>query len=1232
MSTLSIRQQLRALMAERILVLDGAMGTMLQERKLVDADYHGERFKDHSHDLKGDGEVLVLTRPQVIADVHDAYLEAGADIIETDTFGSTRIAQEDYGLQDICYELNVEAAKLARRCTDAYSEKTPDKPRFVAGALGPTNKQLSMSPDVNDPAYRAVTWEQMVDAYVEQVRGLIDGGVHILLVETIFDTLVSKAALAACMQVMEEKGVDLPIMVSGTLSDASGRILSGQTVEAFWLSVKHANPIALGLNCGLGATEMRQYIMDLSKVIDVPLICYPNAGLPNAMAEYDEPPQKTGELLREFGEAGMLNIVGGCCGTTDRHIAKVAEAVADLPPRVPPAAPDYSQFSGLEPLSITKDSNFQMVGERTNVAGSRKFLRLIREERFSDALEVALSQVNGGANILDVNMDEGMLDSAQCMTTFLNLIATEPEISRLPIMIDSSKFEVIEAGLKCVQGKAIVNSISLKEGEEAFLDNARTVRKFGAGVVVMAFDETGQADNTLRRVEICQRAYKLLTEKAGFDPTDIIFDPNVLAVATGMEEHNDYALSFIEATREIKKACPGVLISGGISNLSFSFRGNDVVREAMNAAFLYHAIDAGLDMGIVNAGQLAVYEQIPPELLTHVEDVLLNRRPDATERLVELAETVKGKGKKREVDLSWREGTVEERISHAMVRGIDEFIVDDVKEAHAKLPRPLDVIEGPMMDAMAVVGELFGAGKMFLPQVVKSARVMKRGVAYLQPFMEDEQDGGSSQGKIVMATVKGDVHDIGKNIVAVVLRCNNYEVIDLGVMVPTDKILDTARQEGAQVVGLSGLITPSLDEMVSVAREMERREMNLPLLIGGATTSRQHTAVKIAPGYEQPIVHVQDASRVTGVVSDLLNPRRRQELDTKNRADQEKLRVLHARKRQAPSHSFAEATERRLAFDFDKADIAKPSFLGLRALRDVPLAEIAKYVDWTFFFHAWGIRGAYPALLDHPERGEAARELLAEGKALLQKLVEGAELTANASYGFWPAHADGDSLVLFADEEKTQPLARFPMLRQQTKRDGDQTCLSLVDFVAPADSGVADYVGAFAVTAGLGVDELSAKFAADGDDYNAIMVKALADRLAEAFAEMLHERARREWGYAPDEDLDNDSLIAEGYRGIRPALGYPACPDHSDKPALFELLDAGAVGMALTEHNAMTPAASVSGLYLAHPDARYFMVGAVQRDQVESYARQKGVDVAEAERWLAQNLGYEPDAVGEAAQ
>ncbi|MDJ0522727.1 MAG: methionine synthase [Planctomycetota bacterium] len=1222
-----VRRHLEQLLARRIVVLDGAMGTMVQTLDLSEADFRGERFVDHPQDLKGNNDLLVLTRPDAVRGIHDAFLEAGADIIETDTFNATSISQADYGTEEHVYEMNRRAAEIAREAAEAWSAKTPDQTRFVAGALGPTNKTLSISPDVNDPSFRDMTFDEVRESYAEQVRGLIDGGAHMLLVETIFDTLTGKAALVAVEEVQREKGTELPLLISATITDRSGRTLSGQTVEAFWISVEHARPLVVGINCALGAEEMRPHVADLAAAATTYVSCYPNAGLPNAFGGYDEAPARTAELLGEFARSGLVNLVGGCCGTTPAHVAAVAEAVRDLPPRpLPEMGERYSRFSGLEPLVIRPESNFTMVGERTNVTGSRRFARLIKEDDYTTALEVALDQVRGGANVIDVNMDEGLLDSEQAMTTFLNLVATEPDVARVPIMIDSSKWSVLEAGLKCVQGKAIVNSISLKEGEEVFLEQARRIRSYGAGVVVMAFDEEGQADTIERKVEILTRAYRLLTEKAGFDPTDIVFDPNVLAVATGIAEHDTYAMAFIEATRQLKEACPGVKISGGVSNLSFSFRGNNAVREAMHAAFLYHAIRAGMDMGIVNAGQLEIYEEIEPKLLEHVEDVLFNRREDATERLVAFAEQVKGGGRKKVVDLAWREEAVGERLKHALVQGIVDFIEEDTEEARQEHERPLDVIEGPLMDGMKIVGDLFGSGKMFLPQVVKSARVMKRAVAWLEPFMEEEKaatGGSTSQGRILLATVKGDVHDIGKNIVGVVLGCNSYEVIDLGVMVPTEVILDTALEKQVDVIGLSGLITPSLDEMVNVATEMERRGMDLPLLIGGATTSKQHTAVKIAPVFSKTTAHVLDASRVVGVVSDLLDDDRKLDFDAQNRTSQAELRRQFERGRGRPLLSFDEAVANRLAIEWKPEDVPQPAFLGRRVVEDVTLAELRKYIDWTFFFAAWELKGRYPAILDHPEKGEAARKLFEEANALLDRIEAEQLLQARGVYGFWPARSDGDDVVLFDPEEDGAEVARFPMLRSQHPSQRGAPNHSLADFVAPADAGVTDHVGAFAVTAGIGASELAAAYEAEHDDYHAILVKALADRLAEAFAEWLHLRVRREWGYEEEGEIDLEDLHRERFRGIRPAFGYPACPDHSEKPRLFELLDAPAIGMGLTEHCAMTPAASVSGLYFAHPKARYFSVGRVGRDQVEDYARRKGMEPAEVERWLASNLAYD---------
>ncbi len=1223
----SVRARLTQAAQQRILILDGAMGTMLQRHRLDEAAFRGARFLHHDHDLKGDNDLLALTQPAIVEGVHDAYFAAGADIIETNTFNSTSIAQADYGMEKAVYELNVQAARLAKSSAKRWTEKTPQRPRFVAGAIGPTNRALSLSPDVNDPGFRAVSYQQVYDTYREQTLGLIDGGCDAILLETIFDTLNAKAAIAAFQDVVEERGIDLPLMISVTITDRSGRTLSGQTLEAFWTSIRHAEPFSVGINCALGAREMRPYVEELSRSADTLVTCYPNAGLPNAFGEYDEHPDETSRLLAEFAHAGLVNIVGGCCGTTPEHIAAIARAVERVPPRkVPDGRRQFAQFAGLETLTIRPDTNFVMVGERTNVTGSRRFAKLILAGDYDAALAVALDQVRSGANVLDVNMDEGLLDSEAAMTRFLNLVASEPEICRVPIMIDSSKWSVLQAGLRCVQGKAIVNSISLKEGEADFLAKAKVVKRAGAGVVVMAFDETGQADTQARKVEICGRAYDLLTKKVGFDPRDIIFDPNILAVATGIEEHNEFAKAYLEAVGKIKQRCPGVMISGGVSNLSFSFRGNDRVREAMHSAFLFHAIKAGMDMGIVNAGQLVVYEDIDKELLEHVEDVLFNRRPDATERLVTFAARVKGDGQKKELDLTWRNNPVRDRLVYALVHGVVDFIDLDSEEARAQLPRPLDVIEGPLMDGMKVVGDLFGVGKMFLPQVVKSARVMKKAVAYLQPFMEASAAAGGgarTQGKMVIATVKGDVHDIGKNIVAVVLRCNNYEVIDLGVMVACDKILQTAIDEGANLVGLSGLITPSLDEMVHVAQEMQRRGMQQPLLIGGATTSRQHTAVKIAPQYGDTVTHVADASRVVGVVSQILDPGRKITFDDGNRREQEGLRDLHRQKIDEPLIPYRSAFEKRRRVEWRTDDIARPSFTGRKVLSDYPIADLIPIIDWTFFFAAWEVKGKYPKVFEHPEYGAAARELYDNAQVLLKRILAEKWLTARAVYGLWPAGSQGDDIVVFADETRTRELLRFPMLRQQRVIEEGRPTMSLADFVAPVDSGQLDYIGAFAVTAGIGCEAVAKRFEADLDDYNSIMVKALADRLAEAFAERLHQRVRSEWGFADERDITNDELIREDYRGIRPAFGYPACPDHSEKPKLFELLKANDIGMTLTEHFAMMPAASVSGIYFAHPEARYFTVGRIDRDQVEDYAKRKKMEKREVERWLRSNLAYD---------
>jgi 5-methyltetrahydrofolate--homocysteine methyltransferase len=1203
--------KLRELLAERILVLDGAWGTMLQGARLTPEDYRADLIPaDHPKDVTGDPDLLILTRPDVILDVHRQYLAAGADITTTNTFTATGIAQADYGLEHLVRDMNVQGARLARQAADEAFERD-GRPRFVAGSVGPLNVTLSLSPKVEDPAYRAVTFDQVKATYAEQMAALAEGGVDLFLIETIFDTLNAKAAIAAAREVAPE----IPLWISVTIVDLSGRTLSGQTVEAFWRSIERAEPLVVGVNCSLGAAEMRPHVSDLARLSNVYVASHPNAGLPNAFGGYDQTPAETGELLRGFAADGLVNLVGGCCGTSPAHIAAVAEAVRGAAPRViAPPAPT-TRFSGLEPFEIGPDTGFVMIGERTNVTGSAKFRRLIEADDHQAAVDVALEQVRGGANLLDVNMDADLLDSEQAMVTFLNLIATEPEVARIPIMIDSSKFSVLEAGLKCVQGKGVVNSISLKEGEEQFLAHARRIRDFGAGAVVMAFDEQGQADTTERKVAICGRAYDLLVAD-GFDPNDIIFDPNVLAVATGIAEHNGYAKNFIDALPLIKQRCPGARTSGGISNLSFAFRGNDVVREAMHSAFLFHAVKAGLDMGIVNAGQLAVYQDIPAELLELVEDVIFDRRPDATDRLVTFASTVTGSGAKREIDLSWREASVEERLSHALVHGIVDFIEDDTEEARQKLPRPLDVIEGPLMDGMGVVGDLFGSGKMFLPQVVKSARVMKRSVAYLLPYMEAEKEQARlegraeshrEQGKVVLATVKGDVHDIGKNIVGVVLGCNNYEVIDLGVMVPTAKILETAIAEGADAIGLSGLITPSLDEMVAVGAEMQRRGLKLPLLIGGATTSKQHTAVRIAPAYDGSTVHVLDASRVVGVVSDLLDPERAVKLDEANRDEQQRLREQHEQRHSKPLLTLAQAQANREKVDF--VDLPTPRFTGVREVAPT-IAELRAMIDWQFLFLAWELKGKYPAILQQP----VAKELFDDANTLLDQIIAQGSFQARGLYGFWPAHAEGDDIKLANG-------ASFPMLRQQTEKPAGRANRCLADYVGPAGSG--DHLGGFAVAI-HGADKLAAKYEAEHDDYRAIMVKALADRLAEAFAEYLHLKARRDW-FEPDAQPVLADLHAERFRGIRPALGYPACPDHSEKRDLFELLGTSAIGVGLTESYAMTPAAAVSGLIFAHPDAKYFTVGRLGKDQVEDYATRRGVPVGEVERWLRPNLAYSID-------
>ncbi|CAN5792100.1 methionine synthase [soil metagenome] len=1209
------RDRLEALLRDRIVVLDGAWGVLLQGRGLTEQEFRGERFAGHDHDVKGDPDLLNITQPHVVREVHDAYFAAGADIATTNTFTATSFGQRDYGLQDAVVDMNREGARLAREAADRAGGDG-----FVAGSVGPLNVTLSLSPKVDDPGFRAVSFDEVVAAYAEQMRTLREGGVDLLLVETIFDTLNAKAAVAAA----KEAAPGLPLWISVTIVDRSGRTLSGQTVEAFWTSIEHADPAVVGINCSLGAAEMRPYVEAFARIADRPVACYPNAGLPNAFGGYDESPQVTSELLREFAEAGLVNIVGGCCGTTPEHTDAIVTAVRHLAPRRVPSFEDrVPTYSGLEPFAIRRDTGFVMVGERQNVTGSAKFRGLIESGDYEAAVEVALDQVRSGANMLDVNMDADLLDGEAAMTRFLNMIAVEPEIARVPIMIDSSGWETIVAGLKCVQGKGVVNSISLKEGEAEFLEKARTIDTYGAAVVVMCFDEQGQAGSVERKVEIADRSIRLLVDEAGYEPADIIIDPNILAIANGLEEHAEYAKSFIEATREIKRAHPDVRVSGGVSNLSFSFRGNEPVRRAIHSAFLYHAIAAGLDMAIVNAGQLEVYEDIPKDLLEHAEDIIFNRRDDATERMVTFAETVKGGGLEREDDLTWREGSVEDRLAHALVHGIVDFIVDDTEEARQTYDRPLEVIEGPLMAGMSIVGDLFGAGKMFLPQVVKSARAMKKAVAYLEPYMEQEKlalgpSADRARGTLVTATVKGDVHDIGKNIVGVVLGCNNYRVIDLGVMAPAELILDTAVAENADMVGLSGLITPSLTEMVNVATEMERRAMALPLLIGGATTSRQHTAVKIAPAYEQPVVHVIDASRVVGVVSDLLDPARKAALDASNRVDQDRLRALHAERERTPLLPYRKALANRTPVEWRADDVCAPPFTGVRVVEPL-LAELRPVIDWTFFFTAWELKGRYPQILDHPSHGPAARELFEHANELLDEIVAGEAIQARGVYGFWPARSEGDDVV-FGDGTV------FPMLRQQVAHgegDDDRPNRSLSDFVAPHDSGLADHLGGFAVTAGLGADELAKTFEAELDDYRAIMVKSLADRLSEAFAEWLHREVRRSW-YAPDESLGDDDLREERYRGIRPAFGYPACPDHTEKRTLFDLLGARDHGMELTTSCAMTPGATVAGLFFAHPQARYFNVGRLGKDQVEDYARRKGQSLAETERWLAENLAYDP--------
>ncbi|NBC06779.1 MAG: methionine synthase [Bacteroidetes bacterium] len=1219
------------ILSKRIMVIDGAMGTMIQQYQLQEEDYRGKQFADWHTDVQGNNDILSITQPNIIEAIHRAYLEAGADIIETNTFSGTRIAQADYDMEEYAYEINRASAEIAKRAAEAISATTPAKPRFVAGAMGPTNKTASMSPDVNDPGYRAVTFDELRDNYYEQARGLMDGGADIFLIETVFDTLNAKAALFALDQLFEERGEKRPIMVSGTITDASGRTLSGQTAEAFWVSVSHMPLLSVGLNCALGAKEMRPHLEALSEAADCFISAYPNAGLPNEFGEYDQEPAEMRDYIRDFASSGFVNLIGGCCGTTPDHIQLMAEAVEGLPPRPIPELPGYTQLSGLEPLVIRPETNFVNVGERTNVTGSRKFARLIKNGEFDEALSVAQQQVENGAQIIDINMDEGLLDSEQAMVQFLHLIMAEPEIAKLPIMIDSSKFSVIEAGLKCVQGKCIVNSISMKEGEAAFIEQAKLVKRYGAAAIVMAFDEQGQADTTERKVEICERAYRILTQKVGFKPQDIIFDPNIFAVATGIEEHNDYAVYFIEATRQIKEKCPGAKVSGGVSNISFSFRGNNVVREAMHSAFLYHAIKAGMDMGIVNPGMIEVYDDIPTDLLERVEDVLFNRREDATDRLTEFAENVKGDGGRVvKKDLSWREWPLHKRLEHSLVRGITDFILEDTEQARQEAEEPLHVIEGPLMDGMNVVGDLFGAGKMFLPQVVKSARVMKKAVAHLTPYIEARKAANDAEkkGVVLLATVKGDVHDIGKNIVGVVLGCNNFDVVDMGVMVPANKILAKAKEVGADIIGLSGLITPSLDEMVHVAKEMERQGFKLPLLIGGATTSKTHTAVKIEPQYSAPVVHVLDASRSVSVVSSLLSKdednRSNYILDIKK--DYERVRELRGnRKSNKKYRTLKEARANRYQADWGNTKAVTPKKLGIEVFEDYSLEELSDYIDWTPFFSSWQLAGKYPAILEDEVVGEEAQKLFNDARSMLRQIIDEKWLRARAVIGLFPANAiSEDDIAVYEDEQRDKVLATLHNLRQQRKKAPGQPNYSLTDFIRPQEEGP-DYIGAFAVTAGEGIEEHVKRFEADHDDYRAIMLKALADRLAEAFAERMHQRVRKEfWGYAAEEELDNNELIKEKYQGIRPAPGYPACPEHTEKGTLWKLLDVEArTGIKLTESYAMYPTAAVSGWYYAHPESKYFGLGELSKDQVKDYANRKGMSLEEAERWCAPFINYD---------
>lgn len=1217
---------IKQILKDRILVLDGAMGTMIQRYKLEEEDFRGERFKDQKNSLKGNNDLLSITRPDIIKEIHRKYYEAGADIAETNTFSSTKIAQADYKLEDIVYELNFESAKIAKEVADEFTKKDPDKPRFVAGSIGPTNRTASLSPDVNDPGFRAVTFDELVDAYYEQTKGLADGGVDILLVETVFDTLNAKAALFAIQKFFNETGKKIPVMVSGTITDASGRTLSGQTVEAFLYSVSHIDLLSIGFNCALGARQLRPHISTLAEKSELLVSAHPNAGLPNEFGEYDETPESTAIQIEEFLKEDLINIIGGCCGTTPDHIKAIADVAGKYKPRVPPVTEHLPRYAGLEPLVVFKESNFVNVGERTNVTGSAKFKKLIKEEKYEDALAIARHQVEGGAQVIDVNMDEGMLDSEEVMKKFLHLIASEPDISKLPIMIDSSKWSVIEEGLKCVQGKSIVNSISLKEGEEKFIESARKVKMYGASVIVMAFDENGQADTYKKKIDICKRAYDILTGEVGFPSEDIIFDPNILTVATGIEEHNNYAVDYLNAAKWIKENLPGAQVSGGVSNISFSFRGNDRVREAMHSAFLYHAIKAGMDMGIVNPGMLEVYEEIPKDLLERVEDVLLNRRDDATERLVEFAETIKSKGKEQVKDDVWRQADVKSRLTHSLVKGIVEYIDEDTEEARQLFEKPIQVIEGPLMDGMNVVGDLFGAGKMFLPQVVKSARVMKKAVAYLLPYIEaTKEEGARAKGKILMATVKGDVHDIGKNIVGVVLGCNNYDVIDLGVMVSCEKILETARKENVDVIGLSGLITPSLDEMVHVAKEMEREGFDIPLLIGGATTSKVHTAVKIDENYKRgQTIHVLDASKSVPVVSNLLSDNK-DKFSAEIKEEYKNLREHHFKNKiQKPFLSYKEAKKNNLKLEFREDEIVKPEFTGVKVFDNYDLREIAEFIDWTPFFRTWELAGKYPEILEDKVVGEQAKNLFDDAKKLLDKIISEKWLTAKAVIGLWSANTVEDTIEVYKNGKGSEVMTKFRTLRQQGEKSSNVPNISLSDFIAPKESGLTDYIGGFAVTTGIGIEKWIKKFEEEHDDYNKIMLQALADRLAEAFAELMHKKVRTEfWGYDKSEKLGNDELIEEKYRGIRPAPGYPACPDHTEKITLFKLLDVEKnTGIKLTENLAMYPASSVSGLYFAHPKARYFGVGKIGKDQIEEYAVSKGMTIEDAERWLAPVLNY----------